>query len=272
MTEFYHDTKIPYEYPTTTPTQRGWGNPDSSGYAKRMRRVVCPGIPLYVHWLVKPFYEGLIFDLHQAKYHVSSSGGYNNRDIRGRPGVKSNHAWGLAADFNAGTNPMTEDGKVHTDMPHAHHFALKWYLFWGGDYSGSRKDPMHWEFILSKKQAFRLRRKAKALLRELKMKERPIKKSRRKRKTAKHTTQKAVAKPMLEIDLPHLKEGDSGPYVGMLQCLLKFVHGFSTVKRDNDFGKRTEAAVKVFQERHHLSNTGVVNDTTWRLILTPPSK
>ena len=264
--EYYSGTKILYDYPSTTPRQRGWGNPDSPGFSKHMRRVICPGIPLYVHWIVRPFFEGLIYDLHQAHYHVSSSGGYNNRDIRGRPGVKSNHAWGLAADFNAGTNPMTEDGKVHTDIPHAHHFALKWYLFWGGDYSGSRKDPMHFECILSKRQALRLRRKAKVRLRQMQAEA----------KTPRHRAMKTAARrnteTRMEVSMPALKVGDTGGYVGILQCLLKFVHGFSTIKRDYDFGKKTEAAIKVFQEKHHLSNTGVVNDTTWQLILTPPSK
>ena len=85
------------------------------------------------------------------------SWGYNCREIRGYPGVPSNHSWGLALDINAPTNPMQAGSPgwqwLHdhhrTDMPawlpplwKAHGFG------WGGDYS-HRQDAMHMEVLVS---------------------------------------------------------------------------------------------------------------------------
>lgn len=78
-------------------------------------------------------------------YKFHSNGGYVDRDIRGRPGVKSQHAYGRAIDINAETNPMLE-GKLQTDMPSwVPETARKYGLSWGGDWQ-SRKDPMHFEY------------------------------------------------------------------------------------------------------------------------------
>lgn len=74
-------------------------------------------------------------------YEIKSLSGFSNRDVRGRPGVKSVHAWGGALDINAATNPMRPD--LVTDMPaNLVAKARELGLGWGGDWK-TRKDPMH---------------------------------------------------------------------------------------------------------------------------------
>lgn len=131
---------------------RGWGNPDAANYQRdHIIAVRAGGIVLYVRREIAYLVIGFVDEIVQRGYRLdvrADDWGYNNRDIRGRPGVKSNHAWGLAIDLNSATNPMTEDGHVHTDMPAwVPETAAKYGLFWGGHYSGSRKDPMHYEFL-----------------------------------------------------------------------------------------------------------------------------
>jgi hypothetical protein len=131
---------------------RGWGDPDSAGYRQNhIVGVTAGGVTVYVRREIAGLVRGLLSELVQRGYRLDQrqdDWGYNNRDIRGRPGVKSNHAWGLAIDINSATNPMTEDGRVHTDMPGwFREVAHKWGFFWGADYSGSRRDPMHVEFL-----------------------------------------------------------------------------------------------------------------------------
>lgn len=144
--------------------ERGWGDPGKPGSlrarawrAKNIRKVTVGGVTLYVHKEVAPLFIGLITDLNAQGYRIDKGPlddwGYANRDVRGRPGVKSNHAWGLAVDLNAATNPMTNDGRTHTDLPsNVRSLAARWGLRWGGDYSG-RKDPMHFEFMGTPAQA-----------------------------------------------------------------------------------------------------------------------
>lgn len=141
----------------TTASERGWGWPGAPGslaeraYRDHITTVHVAGIALVVRKEVAHLFEGFLAELVSTGYRldvVADDWGFANRDIRGRPGVKSNHAWGLAADVNATTNPMTTDGRVHTDMPAGvSKMAARWGLRWGGDYTGARKDAMHFEFV-----------------------------------------------------------------------------------------------------------------------------
>lgn len=119
-------------------------------------RVSCPGIPLNLHPAVAPLFAELIrrVDAIKGAGFMQSSGGKNVRPVRGyeeryartkSDELLSNHSWGLAADFRAGTNPMSN--VLVTDMPPSiKQIAADCGLQWGGSYSG-RKDPMHFEFI-----------------------------------------------------------------------------------------------------------------------------
>lgn len=137
----------------TTARERGWGNPDPGDVYRRdhIILVTAGNVHLYIRREIANLVKGFCDEIVAKGYRLDVNAddwGYNNRDIRGRPGVKSNHAWGLAIDLNSSKNPMTEDGHVHTDMPSwVPETAAKYGLFWGGHYSGSRKDPMHFEFL-----------------------------------------------------------------------------------------------------------------------------
>ena len=88
-----------------------------------------------------PQFQKLIDYLDTAGYEVRSLGGYINRDVRGKPGVKSVHAHGGAIDINPDTNPM--GGTLITDMPaDISAVAQSLGLGWGGNWRSS-KDAMH---------------------------------------------------------------------------------------------------------------------------------
>lgn len=131
----------------TNAEARGWGDPDERGYrAVHIVKITAGGQSLYVRREVAPLFQGFLDDLVAAGYRLDEQDddwGYINRDIRGRPGVKSNHSWGLAVDINAAKNPMGD--RLVTDLPaNVSAMARKWGLTWGGDYRG-RKDAMHFE-------------------------------------------------------------------------------------------------------------------------------
>lgn len=154
----------------STASERGWGYPGAPGStAERAYRALfiktieVGGVRLAVRRQVAHLFEGFINELLATGYRLDVNAddwGFANRDVRGAPGVKSNHAWGLAVDLNAIDNPMTtshpdhagdsgHDGRgVHTDMPPGtNRLAEKWGLRWGANYSGSRADAMHFEFM-----------------------------------------------------------------------------------------------------------------------------
>ena len=86
-------------------------------------------------------FQRLIDNLDASGYEIRSLGGYNDRDVRGKPGVKSIHAHGGAIDINPGTNPMGQS--LITDMPPGiGQLANSLGLGWGGDWK-SVKDAMH---------------------------------------------------------------------------------------------------------------------------------
>ena len=88
-----------------------------------------------------PRFQSLIDYLDSIGYEINSLGGYVNRDVRGRPGVKSVHAHGAAIDINPGSNPM--GGQLVTDMPENISAIAKGLgLGWGGNWA-SIKDAMH---------------------------------------------------------------------------------------------------------------------------------
>ena len=88
-----------------------------------------------------PAFQGLLDYLNKAGYEVNSLGGFVDRDVRGKPGVKSIHAHGAAIDINPGANPL--GNQLITDMPaEISSVAAGLGLGWGGNWK-SRKDAMH---------------------------------------------------------------------------------------------------------------------------------
>ncbi len=77
----------------------------------------------------------------------SSGGTYNYRYNTNDPSRLSLHAYGIAIDINPSSNPNTNDGVCHSDIPSCVVDAFKKYgFFWGCDYSGSIRDAMHFEW------------------------------------------------------------------------------------------------------------------------------
>jgi hypothetical protein len=71
--------------------------------------------------------------------------GYANRAISGTS-TPSNHSWGLAFDGNAPENSYNSTGK-HTIPTWVGALFNRYGWAWGGDYTGSKRDWMHFEFM-----------------------------------------------------------------------------------------------------------------------------
>jgi hypothetical protein len=140
---------------------------------------------LETHVAAQALFEGFLEEIDFNGYRVRDASGYSFRCTSGsggwscpsgNPDDLSNHAWGLAIDMNAGTNPIRRyygiDGNtacatpMQTDMPHwVIQTAEKWGLYWGGygwnsgcaDTTTQRtsvyRDPPHFEFRGTPEQA-----------------------------------------------------------------------------------------------------------------------
>jgi len=88
-----------------------------------------------------PRFQGIIDYLDSVGYEIKSLGGFVDRDVRGKPGVKSVHGHGGAIDINPAENPM--GSQLITDMPeNISAVAKQLGLGWGGNWA-SIKDAMH---------------------------------------------------------------------------------------------------------------------------------
>lgn len=75
------------------------------------------------------------------RYQVKSIGGYNCREVTGKPGFTSAHAFGLALDINPEQNPY--GNTLKKDMPPEFiNLFIEEGWGWGGNWSRV-KDPMH---------------------------------------------------------------------------------------------------------------------------------
>lgn len=151
----------------------GWGNPGREGSeaaarfrANHIKTLRHRGIALptndnpdwqYVVTVLVEFLERLGHDFSD----VRDDWGYANRDIRGYPGSKSMHAWGLAVDLDAVSNPR---GPKRTTFPIAKTRALckALGLRWGYDFA-TTPDAMHFELAPGVTPA-----RLKVIVRELK--------------------------------------------------------------------------------------------------------
>jgi hypothetical protein len=96
-------------------------------------------------------FTGLVTDLANAGYPIAGnqSGGYNNRYIAGTD-TPSEHAYGRAIDVNWTDNPHgSSKYTIPGDL--ARTLAAKYGMTWGGDWSGSSVDPMHFEIAQNQK-------------------------------------------------------------------------------------------------------------------------
>lgn len=163
--------------------------------------------------------------------------GYAERPIRGSTQL-SNHASGTAIDLNApqhplGTNPTANFTSEQIATIRLLLGRMRGAIRWGGDYT-SRKDPMHFEVVVSEARCL-------SILREV-------------------TGTTSPADSLVQGDL---KLGSKGPAVAALQGLLnRMFPSYSKLVIDGDFGKNTETVVKEFQRRSGLTVDGIVGKTS----------
>jgi len=148
----------PTQYPTPTAVSTSaWGNPNAV-WEQRLARVSAQGHSFRINEKVADRFVGLFNDLGKYGYNIHETfikpGGaslgfiqtYNVRHIANDASKGwSNHSFGFAADINPDVNPY---GATKWDIPTqlAHGLAKKWGLRWGGDYTSSAKDAMHFEY------------------------------------------------------------------------------------------------------------------------------
>jgi peptidoglycan hydrolase-like protein with peptidoglycan-binding domain len=171
------------------------------------------------------------------------TGAYNCRRITNGTGF-SLHAYGIAADINARTNPYGK--KLITDMPGAMVTAARamrtrrglQVFRWGGDYPRF-KDAMHYEVVASPDEL-----------------------------AAGIDWGTVVAEPPDIRDprtWPTVRKGDRGPTVKRLHELLAG-NGLG-VPSSSVFGTRTHEAVRAYQKARKLTVDGIVGPQTWTALL-----
>lgn len=142
--------------PTIPEMQRmGWDDPGETGSkeaaaykAKWIAEFTEGGRAFRVHKEVLPLFRALIILMGKNGVDIDTGilddWSYVNRDIRGYPGYKSMHSWGLAIDIDSTKNPL---GSSHTSFPveKTNKAADGCSLAWGYNWT-TRPDPMHFEY------------------------------------------------------------------------------------------------------------------------------
>ena len=88
-------------------------------------------------------FQGFLNDLEATGYKVGPGGGGYNRRFIGGTDMPSAHAYGAAIDINPTANP--QGGTTQDLPPSVADMAAKHGLYWGGQWSGKTRDPMHFE-------------------------------------------------------------------------------------------------------------------------------
>jgi D-alanyl-D-alanine carboxypeptidase len=209
--------------------QKGWGAgwPSCSGARGTLATVSADrsGVRLTVHSRIARLVDLLIDATENRGYlgKPGQCGAYNCRPIGGTR-TASNHSWGLAVDWNWQDNPYTSSGRnsIPGWMPPLWN---RYGFAWGGNYRGSKKDYMHFEFMGSPGEADQMTGLA---ARELGGGAGP--------------PAPAPAPATGPAGLPSLEIGQSGPAIASLQ---RFCNAFNWVpalpllRVDGDYGPKT---------------------------------
>lgn len=183
--------------------------------------------------------------------------GYSCRNIAGGNNP-SNHSWGLAFDLNAPRNPYTSSGQH--DIPASVFALFRAYGFGvGADYSGAKKDWMHFEFMGTPRDAELMTALARRAF---------------------QGGSTPAPQPQPSTPAPNtpaypgsvLKRGSKGDAVWIMQARLNehlSVLGQPRIGVDGDFGPGTEKAVRLYQWARkgapfRLAVDGQVGPATWR--------
>jgi hypothetical protein len=132
------------------PSGKGWGAHCTGGHTTLTLK---NGVRITVRSEIAELSTLILNECLRRGYNVrqADTGSYNCRLIAGS-NTWSNHAWALAIDINWQSNPYTS-GTTH-DIPDWMAKLFNRYGFaWGGDYTGSRRDYMHMEFMGTPAQA-----------------------------------------------------------------------------------------------------------------------
>lgn len=215
-----------------TAQDRGWGPAPTPRRAIVQLEVGGVGFPGGVHREIAPLVAALVRDLERETDEQSVDGwcwGYAPRKVRGSSTTWSNHAWGLAIDWNAPAHPM---GKHNTFEPAqrqaCRRVAARYGFRWGGDYRG-RPDDMHFEFMGTPADAAARVRALEGDVDDHDQAE--------------------------EVD--NMKRGDKSRDVAKLQ--VRLTQAGHPTDADGDYGPATEKAVRAFQSKHGLEVTGTAS-------------
>ena len=186
------------------------------------------------------------FGYHPRK---ADTAAYNCRKITGGSGY-SLHAYGIAADINWNTNPYGR--KLITDMPVPMVAAIKGIrtrkgvqvFRWGGDYR-KNKDAMHYEVVCGPAD----------LEAGIDWGTVPIE----------------PPDPNDPATHPTLHKGDKGPTVEKLHELLRKAR-YTNLDGKGNFGSKTDASVRAYQESRKLAADGWVGLQTWTALLNDMPK
>ena len=140
---------------STSWARKYYGDPDAPRFrARRIITIEFLGTTMFVHEKAERHFLRLqsLFEARAPEYAAAVSSGtpddwsYFNRKVRGGA-VKSNHAFGIAIDVNALSNPLGTSGDMPVEV------VEQWEVEggdWGGDWA--RPDPMHFESHLTPKE------------------------------------------------------------------------------------------------------------------------
>lgn len=220
---------------------RGWGSgwPNCGGAKPNLATVVADvsGTRITVHKRIAVLVNLLIDYQEKVLGYLlkpAQTGGYNCRPIAGT-NRSSNHAWALAIDENWADNPYTTSGQFK--MPLSVPRLWNRYGFaWGGHYSGSRKDYMHFEAMGTPAEM-----DAMTVL-------------------AQQELGGGAAAPIR----PTLRLGSTGDAVREVQTRM-------AIPVTGVFDDATDAAVRQFQTAKGLEVDGIVGRATWTALDSIPA-
>lgn len=125
-----------------------WGDPNAADFREKNLTTIelSSGKKVEVNKQAAPSFQGFLNELEERGYDIKAIGGYSKRNIAGT-NTLSQHAYGNAIDINPDNNPVKYNGQVVTDLPpEIGQLAAKYGLSWGGNWTGSKRDPMHFEW------------------------------------------------------------------------------------------------------------------------------